>query len=97
MQGANIYNLDTGAGHRGKLTIMESETKKFWQSDLVAKLYTNESAATDLRRSPSVRDLGSIDEVRKRYLGNTRNNDEKPPPKMQTPSKDKGPGFKRGH
>jgi len=44
MQGANIYNLDTGAGHRGKLTIMEIESKKFWQSYLFAKLYPNKSA-----------------------------------------------------
>ncbi|MBN8856134.1 MAG: metallophosphoesterase [Sphingobacteriales bacterium] len=39
MQGVNVFNLDTGAGGRGKLTIMEVETKKFWQSDLVTKLY----------------------------------------------------------
>jgi len=38
MQGANIRNLDTGAGGKGKLTIMDADTKKFWQSDLVASL-----------------------------------------------------------
>jgi serine/threonine protein phosphatase 1 len=39
MKAANIYNLDTGAGHFGRLTIMEVETKKYWQSDLVESLY----------------------------------------------------------
>lgn len=38
MQGANVFNLDTGAGSKGKLTIMDVETKKFWQSDLVEEL-----------------------------------------------------------
>jgi serine/threonine protein phosphatase 1 len=39
MHVANIWNLDTGAGHDGKLTIMEVETKQFWQSDSVMELY----------------------------------------------------------
>jgi len=34
-----FFKLDTGAGGRGKLTIMDVETKKFWQSDLVSTLY----------------------------------------------------------
>ena len=34
-----IINLDTGAGHRGRLTIMDVETKEYWQSDLVSDLY----------------------------------------------------------
>ena len=38
MQGAHIFNLNTVAGGKGKLTIMEVETKKFWQSDLVPTL-----------------------------------------------------------
>jgi serine/threonine protein phosphatase 1 len=33
MMAANIYNLDTGAGQGGKLTIMDLSTKKFYQSD----------------------------------------------------------------
>lgn len=32
MKAANIYNLDTGSGAKGKLTIMNVQTKKFWQS-----------------------------------------------------------------
>ena len=38
MQGSNIFNLDTGAGGRGKLTIMDIDTKEFWQSDMVLTL-----------------------------------------------------------
>lgn len=41
MNGANVYNLDTGAGQAGRLTIMEVETKEFWQSDPVGELYPN--------------------------------------------------------
>lgn len=39
MKAANIFNLDTGAGHVGRLTIMDVETKEFWQSDPVWELY----------------------------------------------------------
>jgi serine/threonine protein phosphatase 1 len=39
MKAANIYNLDTGAGRTGRLTIMDIESKKFWQSDPVRELY----------------------------------------------------------
>lgn len=31
----NIYNLDTGAGHGGRLTIMNVETKQWFQSEAV--------------------------------------------------------------
>lgn len=39
MKAANIWNLDTGAGFAGKLTIMDVETKEYWQSDDVRTLY----------------------------------------------------------
>ncbi|WP_130855681.1 metallophosphoesterase [Olivibacter jilunii] len=35
----NITNLDTGAGHSGRLTIMDVESKEFWQSDSMDTLY----------------------------------------------------------
>jgi serine/threonine protein phosphatase 1 len=35
----NIHNLDTGAGHSGRLTIMDLETKNFWQSAPTPDLY----------------------------------------------------------
>lgn len=38
----NVIGLDTGAGHEGKLTIMNVETKEYWQSDKVSTLYPNE-------------------------------------------------------
>jgi serine/threonine protein phosphatase 1 len=39
MQAAQVWNLDTGAGGRGRLTIMNVKTKKYWQSDPVGELY----------------------------------------------------------
>ncbi len=38
----NIWNLDTGAGWHGKLTIMDVDTKEYWQSDNVQVLYPDE-------------------------------------------------------
>lgn len=35
----NIWNLDTGAGGGGRLTIMNVDTKKYWQSDNLQELY----------------------------------------------------------
>ena len=35
----NVWAMDTGAGWSGKLTIMDVNTKKFWQSDLSSELY----------------------------------------------------------
>lgn len=34
-----VYNLDTGAGSSGRLTIMDVETHDYWQSDLVSTFY----------------------------------------------------------
>jgi serine/threonine protein phosphatase 1 len=43
MKAANIYNLDTGGGYKhGKITIMNVDTKEFFQSDLSVTLYPNE-------------------------------------------------------
>ena len=39
---ANIWNLDTGAAFTGALTIMDINTKEFWQSDTLPTLYPNE-------------------------------------------------------
>lgn len=39
---ANIWNIDTGAAFKGKLTLMDIETKKIVQSDPVWKLYPEE-------------------------------------------------------
>lgn len=43
MHASNIWNLDTGCGFGdGKLTIMDVETKEYWQSDPANSLYPNE-------------------------------------------------------
>lgn len=34
-----VWNLDTGGGWEGQLTIMNTETEKFWQSDRLKTLY----------------------------------------------------------
>jgi|SRR6185295_10711284 len=39
-----VWNLDTGAGWEGKLTIMDVDTKEYWQSDVVTTLYPEETA-----------------------------------------------------
>ena len=36
----NIWNLDTGARHAGRLTIMDADTKQYWQSDPLPQLYS---------------------------------------------------------
>ena len=40
---ANIWNIDTGAAFKGPLTIMDVDTKQFWQSDPVYTLYPEET------------------------------------------------------
>lgn len=39
-----IWNLDTGAGWAGKLTIMDVDTHEYWQSDLVTSFYNEENS-----------------------------------------------------
>jgi serine/threonine protein phosphatase 1 len=41
-QYGNLWNIDTGAGWNGKLTIMDVDTKEFWQSDFATLLYPDE-------------------------------------------------------
>jgi len=38
----NLWNVDTGAAFKGKLTILNIDTKEFWQSDSLPSLYPNE-------------------------------------------------------
>ncbi len=40
---ANIWNVDTGAAFKGPLTVMDADSKEYWQSDPVYKLYPEES------------------------------------------------------
>ncbi|AXG73897.1 serine/threonine protein phosphatase [Flavobacterium arcticum] len=39
---ASIWNVDTGAAFKGPLTVIDADTKEYWQSDPVYKLYPNE-------------------------------------------------------
>lgn len=39
MNAANIWNVDTGGGWFGYITIMDIDTKEFWQSDDARSLY----------------------------------------------------------
>lgn len=39
---ANVWNVDTGAAFKGPLTIMDADTKEYWQSDPVYTLYPEE-------------------------------------------------------
>ncbi|MFT5986491.1 MAG: serine/threonine protein phosphatase 1 [Planctomycetota bacterium] len=39
---ANVWNIDTGAAFMGPLTIIDVDTKEYWQSELVKNLYPNE-------------------------------------------------------
>jgi serine/threonine protein phosphatase 1 len=42
MNRCNVWNMDTGAGYFGKLSIMDIDTKEFWQSDFAHFNYSNE-------------------------------------------------------
>jgi serine/threonine protein phosphatase 1 len=42
MQAGNVWNIDTGAAFTGKLTVLNVDTKEFWQSDTVPHLYPGE-------------------------------------------------------
>lgn len=39
---ANVWNVDTGAGFKGTVTLMDVESKEIWQSDPVYQLYPDE-------------------------------------------------------
>jgi serine/threonine protein phosphatase 1 len=39
---ACVWNIDTGAAFKGVLTIMDVDTKEFWQSDPLPKIYPTE-------------------------------------------------------
>ena len=41
-QKANVWNVDTGAAFKGKLSILDVESKQFWQSDSLPSHYPDE-------------------------------------------------------
>jgi serine/threonine protein phosphatase 1 len=42
VQRANIWNIDTSAAFKGPLTLLDVDTKEFWQSEPLPSLYPNE-------------------------------------------------------
>ena len=42
VQMANVWNVDTSAAFEGSLTIMDVDTKEYWQSEPLPNLYPNE-------------------------------------------------------
>lgn len=42
VQMVNIWNIDTGAAFKGPITIMDVDSKEFWQSESLPNLYPNE-------------------------------------------------------
>ena len=40
---ANVWNVDTGAAFKGRLSILDANTKEIWQSDPVWQLYPDET------------------------------------------------------
>ena len=48
VQMANIWNVDTGAAFKGPLTIMDVDTKEFWQSDPLNEIYYNDKGRNDI-------------------------------------------------
>ena len=39
VQMANVWNIDTGAAFKGPLTVLDVDTKQYWQSDPLPDLY----------------------------------------------------------
>jgi serine/threonine protein phosphatase 1 len=39
---ATVWNIDTGAGFAGRLSIIDADSKEYWQSDPLPDLYPGE-------------------------------------------------------
>ena len=42
MHKCNVWNVDTGAAFQGRISVMDVDTKEYWQSDIVQTLYPGE-------------------------------------------------------
>ncbi|WP_298509646.1 metallophosphoesterase [uncultured Kordia sp.] len=49
MKAHNLWDVDTGAAFTGKLSILDIDTKEFWQSDPLPELYPNEKGRNKMR------------------------------------------------
>ena len=47
MQAGNVWNIDTGAAFTGKLSVIDINSKEFWQSDFVSSLYPGEKGRNE--------------------------------------------------
>lgn len=47
----NVWRMDTGAGWNGRLSIMEVESRKYWQSDIVSELYPGEEGRAEYHQT----------------------------------------------
>jgi len=47
----NVWLLDTGGGWEGKLTIMDLETREYWQSDYVDDLYKDNKGRREVSKN----------------------------------------------
>ena len=48
MHKCNVWNVDTGAAFDGRITVMDSDSKRYWQSDVVRDLYPGEQGRNKL-------------------------------------------------
>jgi serine/threonine protein phosphatase 1 len=48
MNKCNVWDMDTGAAFSGRITVMDIDTKRYWQSDLVEDLYPGEAGRNKL-------------------------------------------------
>lgn len=49
MNAINVWNIDTGAAFAGKLSILDINTREYWQSDDLPSLYPNEKGRNKMR------------------------------------------------
>ena len=42
MHKCNVWNVDTGAAFSGRITVMDIDSKRYWQSDIVQTFYPDE-------------------------------------------------------
>ena len=48
MNAVNVWNIDTGAAFTGMLTMMDIDTKEYWQSKPLSFLYPDENGRNDI-------------------------------------------------
>ena len=49
MNAINVWNIDTGAAFTGKLSILDIDSKEYWQSDTLPSLYPDEKGRNKMR------------------------------------------------